>query len=221
MCWQPFYEQTYAFQVTQYGPSWYHSHFALQCNSSFDWLCDSAAGSNLTFNRSRRTRWSDPTQQYEYLGRTNEYTGPLMINGPTSMNYDVAMTPWLISDWYHENPFPLFYVKLTPDGPPQPASTLLQGQGIFCSDTQANTNCTGSYWETTFVKDTTYKLSIVNAGTQTQFTFWIDGHSFWVVDTDFVPIEPFWADTLNIAVGKSSNGVHNLPIDLLETPEEY
>jgi FtsP/CotA-like multicopper oxidase with cupredoxin domain len=120
------------------------------------------------------------------------------------MNYDVVMDPWLVSDWYHENPFSLFYVDLGPNAPPKVMSTLLQGQGRFCSDAPANSNCTGSYWETTFIQNTTYKLSIVNAGTQSQQTFWIDGHSFWVVSTDFVPIEPFWADTLNIAIGEPS-----------------
>ena len=47
-----------------------------------------------------------------------------------------------------------------------------------------------------------YKISLVNAGTSTQFTFWIDGHTFTVVGTDFVPIEGYETDTLNIAVGK-------------------
>ncbi|ESZ98439.1 hypothetical protein SBOR_1101 [Sclerotinia borealis F-4128] len=53
------------------------------------------------------------------------------------------------------------------------------------------------------VEGTTYKISMmVNAGTSIQYTFWIDGHTFTVVGTDFVPIEGYETDTLNIAVGQ-------------------
>lgn len=45
-------------------------------------------------------------------------------------------------------------------------------------------------------------MSLVNTGTSTHTTFWIDSHKFWVVATDFVPIEPYETDMINIAIGQ-------------------
>ena len=45
-------------------------------------------------------------------------------------------------------------------------------------------------------------MSLVNTAVSTHFTFWIDSHDFYVVATDFVPIEPYLARTLNIAIGQ-------------------
>jgi hypothetical protein len=81
------------------------------------------------------------------------------------MNYDIDLGPVLISDWYHQNPFGLFELELE-GHPTLPASTLLQGKGIYCGTGV----CTGSYYVINFVEGTTYKLSIVNAGTSPQFT---------------------------------------------------
>jgi hypothetical protein len=112
------------------------------------------------------------------------------------MNYDIDLGPVLISDWYHQNPFGLLELELE-GHPPPPASTLLQGKGIYCG----TDICTGSYYVINLVKGTTYKLSIVNAGISSQFTFWIDGHIFTVVGMDFVPIEGYNTNTLNVAIG--------------------
>jgi len=47
-----------------------------------------------------------------------------------------------------------------------------------------------------------YKYRIINISTVTHFSFWIDGHDFWIVATDFVPIVPVKRQFLNIAIGK-------------------
>ncbi|KAM0194979.1 hypothetical protein ACHAPC_000795 [Botrytis cinerea] len=157
----PFQSYTYEFQVTQYGVSWYHSHFALQY----------------------------PAGLY----------GPLKINGPTSQNYDIDIGPLLISDWFHQSPFSLFYEELCCNTP-IPNSHLLQGQGVYYDETTGLRS--GSFYSLGVARGKKYKISLVNAGTSTQFTFWIDGHTFTVVGTDFVPIEGYETDTLNIAVGQ-------------------
>lgn len=105
--------------------------------------------------------------------------------------------PLLITDWSHKNAFSLFYLELE-GNPPVPDSYLMQGKGIYCSPSNV---CTGSRHVVEFQYGKTYKLSIVNSGTSSQYTFWIDGHTFQVVGTDFVPINPYVTDTLNIAIG--------------------
>jgi len=131
--------------------------------------------------------------------------GPLKILGPSSMNYDVDIGPFLLSDWYHNDAFDLYPCEIAPSTCPIPTglipqSFLLQGHGHYCTGTV----CTGNYYHVDFIKGTTYKLSIVNGGTGSMFTFWIEGHTFTVIGMDFVPIEPYKPvdNVINIAIGK-------------------
>ncbi|KAI9765211.1 MAG: hypothetical protein M1840_007703 [Geoglossum simile] len=130
--------------------------------------------------------------------------GPIKINGPTIINYDVDIGPILLTDWYHQDAFELYHEEL--DGTlPDPSSYLLNGKGRYYCCSKTDPNCTGktpSLQSISFEKGTIYKLSIVNTATDTHFTFWIDGHNFSIVGTDFVPIRPYYTDTINIAIGQ-------------------
>ena len=53
--------KTYTFQCTQFGTSWYHSHFSDQYGDGV--------------------------------------VGPIVINGPATMNYDVDLGPMPMTDW--------------------------------------------------------------------------------------------------------------------------
>jgi hypothetical protein len=37
----------------------------------------------------------------------NVYSGAIVINGPTSANWDIDLGPWFLNDWYHEDVFSL------------------------------------------------------------------------------------------------------------------
>jgi FtsP/CotA-like multicopper oxidase with cupredoxin domain len=121
------------------------------------------------------------------------------------MNYDVDVGPILITDWYHEDAFRLYHEEL--DGSlPDPSSNLMNGKGKYYCCSKTDPDCTGKTpapHSINFEKGKTYKLSMVNTATDTHFTFWIDGHNFTVVGTDFVPIQPYHTDTINIAIGKN------------------
>ena len=133
----------------------------------------------------------------------NGILGPLVINGPTSMNYDVDLGPILISDYFHADAFSLFQSELL-GKPPQPDSYVLNGKGPYICNPTVDPKCTGQTPMTSihFQHGTTYRMAIVNTGVTTHMTFWIDGHTFSVVSTDFVPIEPYDTDTINVAIGE-------------------
>ena len=155
----------YTWRATQYGVSWYHSHFSLQYPDGL--------------------------------------VGPLKINGPTSMNYDHDLGPVLVTDWLHKDAFSLFQLELL-GRPPTPDSNLLNGRGPYYCCPDLDDQCTGKvhFTEFNFTKGSSYKMSLVNTAVSTHFTFWIDSHDFYVVATDFVPIKPYLAHTLNIAIGQ-------------------
>ncbi|PNP86489.1 hypothetical protein FNYG_00191 [Fusarium nygamai] len=156
---------TYSWRATQYGTSWYHSHFSLQ-------YADGLAGA-------------------------------LKINGPTSMNYDVDLGPVLITDNFHKTTFSQVQLEYL-GRPPAPDSMLMNGNGRYYCCPSLDKNCKGDSNLTSFhfEPNKTYKMSLVNTAASTHTTFWIDYHDFWVVATDFVPIEPYKTDMINIAIGQ-------------------
>ncbi|EWC44312.1 hypothetical protein DRE_01138 [Drechslerella stenobrocha 248] len=158
-------KMTYRWRATQYGTSWYHSHFALQY--------------------------------------TNGVVGPLIINGPTSANYDNEYT-LMLSDWFHRDAFALFYGAIF--GPnPAPDTKLLNGRWKFpCSATDPKcVPSAGAYSEFQFQRGKKYKLRLINPSTSNTMSFWIDGHSnFTVVAVDFVPVEPFQVSSINLAIAQ-------------------
>lgn len=89
----PNHEMTYKFNATQYGSSWYHSHYSLQYADGL--------------------------------------LGPLTIYGPSSVNYDYAVKPLLMTDWNHRSAFEDWSYSLQPgNGRPLMTNILLNGLGI-------------------------------------------------------------------------------------------
>ncbi|KAF4459220.1 laccase precursor [Fusarium albosuccineum] len=156
---------TYIWHATQYGTSWYHSHFSLQYPDGL--------------------------------------VGALKINGPTSMNFDVDLGPVLLTDYFHADAFSLVDLEYM-GRPPTPDSMLMNGNGTYYCCPKSDPNCLGESKLTEFIfeEGKTYKMSLVNTAVSTHMTFWIDNHNFSVVSTDFVPITPYNASVLNIAIGQ-------------------
>ncbi|KAF2151547.1 multicopper oxidase [Myriangium duriaei CBS 260.36] len=129
--------------------------------------------------------------------------GPIKINGPTSMNYDIDLGPVLLTDNFHRTASSQVQLEYL-GRPPTPDSYLLNGNGTYYCCPRLNANCTGDSKITTFYfeQGKTHKFSLVNTATATHMTFWIDNHDFYVVGTDFVPIKPYPASIINVAIGQ-------------------
>ena len=120
------------------------------------------------------------------------------------MDWDIDLGPWLLSDWYHEPVFELDKVAQAANLVEIPDSSILNGKGVYNCDPKNDTLCTGQaeYYETVLEHGTTYKISLVNTGTLLTYTFYIDGHTLNVIATDFVPIEPYATQVLNVGPGQ-------------------
>ena len=108
-----------------------------------------------------------------------------------------------MADWYHDDAFKLLYYELNTPRGALPESVVLNGKGRFdCSSTDPR--CTGCRDLSTTVikKGTKYKIGIVNTGTLSTQTFWIDGHNFTVIATDFVAIEPYKTNVITLGIGQ-------------------
>ncbi|KAL4897298.1 multicopper oxidase-domain-containing protein [Aspergillus ambiguus] len=129
--------------------------------------------------------------------------GAIVIHGPSSMDYDIDLGPWLLADWYHTNISGLDWIPLYWDNDTLPPFTLLNGKGYLNCDT-SNPQCTGTdnHYEVVFRKSLKYKIGLVGSTTLLAYEFWIDGHNMTVIEADLVPVEPFVVNSLIIASGQ-------------------
>ncbi|KAL9049309.1 MAG: hypothetical protein Q9162_007282 [Coniocarpon cinnabarinum] len=160
----------YNFTATQYGSSWYHSHYSVQ-------YADGAVG-------------------------------PLTLHGPTSAEFDEAISPPLImTDWGHNSAF----IALT-DGLEDP-DILLNGLGNVTSYNNSfpNTTAVKPPYSISFgppergQRTKKYLMRIINTSFDTTFVFSIDNHILQVVTTDFVPITPYRNTSILIGIGQRYN----------------
>ncbi|KAI9708583.1 MAG: hypothetical protein M1820_003801 [Bogoriella megaspora] len=155
---------TYTFEATQYGTSWYHSHFQIQA-------------------------WEG-------------VFGPMIIHGPKSADYDIDVGPIILQDWSHQTVDEMYDgAQDGVTGGPRVLDTgLINGKNVWGADNA--TNQTGSRFELDFVPRKKHLLHIVNTAIQSTFKFYIDGHKFQVISSDFVPIKPYYTNVLNINIGQ-------------------
>lgn len=116
-----------------------------------------------------------------------------MIHGPSSANWDEDLGPWLLSDWYHADVFSLEWIGETTFLAALPDSNVLNGKGRFEEQ--------GELYEVVVRKNKRYKIGIVNTSTLLTYSFWIDGHNLTIIQTDFVPIEPYTVSVINVGIG--------------------
>ncbi|KAJ4202735.1 hypothetical protein NW759_015299 [Fusarium solani] len=151
---------TYSWKATQYGTSWYHSHFGLQA----------------------------------YQG----VFGGLIINGPATANYDEDLGVLFLNDWDLQTVDEL-YPSAELNGPPALENGLINGTNIY---TDEDGNEIGSRFNATFESGKTYRLRLVNAAVDTHYKFSIDNHTLTVISGDLVPVEPYTATHVDVAMGQ-------------------
>lgn len=149
--------QVYKFQATQYGTSWYHSHFSSQ--------------------------YGDGVR------------GAIVINGPTSANYDVDLGTVMITDDYALTAFQESWLA-SRFGPPTAQNYLLNGKNVK-TDGSAGQRQT---W--TFTPGLKHKIRLINGAVDHQYKVQIDQHSMLVVAADFVPITPYSTNELALSTGQ-------------------
>ncbi|KAK5088674.1 hypothetical protein LTR05_002894 [Lithohypha guttulata] len=148
---------TYKFQATQYGSSWYHSHFSSQYGEGV--------------------------------------RGPIVINGPTSANYDVDLGTVMITDDYALTAFQETWLA-SRFGPPTAINYLLNGQNVKVDGSAGQR----SKW--TFTPGLKHKIRIINAAVDHQYKVQIDQHDLLVVAMDFIPLNPYSTKELSLSTGQ-------------------
>lgn len=99
----------------------------------------------------------------------------------------------MLSDWFHRTTDELYAIAST-GAPPQAQNGLINGLNVYGEG--------GSRFQTNFESGKSYRLRLVNTAIDTLFRFGIDNHTLTVISTDLVPIVPYEAEMINVAIGQ-------------------
>jgi FtsP/CotA-like multicopper oxidase with cupredoxin domain len=136
----------------------------------------------------------------------NGLYGPIKFNGPSSAAWDIDLGHVFLADWGHTDAFEVYQTaKLAITSPPAGLeSNLVSGMNTFDCGNSTDPNCTGQgkKYELTFTPGKKHRLRVVNSGVTGDMQFSIDGHSLTVMASDFVPIKPYTAQSIQVALGQ-------------------
>ncbi|KAK1753358.1 putative laccase precursor [Echria macrotheca] len=142
----------------------------------------------------------------------NGVLGPIVVNGPASANYDIDLGPLSVSDWYlapidqlaarvnnPNNPF----IPGFPGSPPNSDNVLFNGKNINPAGSG------GSYQKFVLTSGKKHLVRIINTSVHHAFTFTLVGHSFQIVATDLVPVQPTTVTSLFVGIGQRYDVIIN------------
>ncbi|KAI1360976.1 multicopper oxidase-domain-containing protein [Xylaria arbuscula] len=166
--------KTYKFKLTQYGTSWYHSHFSGQYG--------------------------------------NGVFGPIVINGPASLPYDIDLGAYPINDYYLRTADDIVWDTIHIAGPPPPSDNVLfNGTNINPAGSG------GNYSRITVTPGKRHLLRLINMSNENNFQVSIVGHDMTVIATDLVPINSFTTSYVFLGIGQRMD----VTIDASKTPGNY
>ncbi|KAF2261560.1 hypothetical protein CC78DRAFT_561712 [Lojkania enalia] len=185
-----------------------HWHGLRQYNSNeYDGVnavtqCPIAPGETYTYKfhaRQYGTSWYHSHYSLQY---PDGMAGPLTIHGPSSGGYDTAKDPILMTDWNQRSAFEDWAWSLG-RARPKMSSILLNGHGVAPPDIDTCEDRRPTKLHTlSFQKGVRYLLYLINTSVDTTFVFSIDGHNLTVIESDFVPIEPYTNTSVLVGIGQ-------------------
>lgn len=170
--------------------------------------CPIAPGTSFTYRIRAElfgTTWWHAHHSSQYL---NGLSGPIVIHGPATDDWDVDVGPVMLSDWFHdyyENLLQQVYhaSREGPIFPPNANNMLINGKANYpCNETERE--CTPNAGLASFAFKTGKKhlLRLINHSAEAVLFFSIDGYNMTVITNDFVAVEPYQTDMVTLAVGQ-------------------
>lgn len=163
---------TYKFQATQYGTSWYHSHFSSQ-------LGDGLYGPIIIHGPA--------TANYDID------LGPVFI---TEWFHSTTFQVWETHTKY--GGFPVRANAVAENGLINGTNTF----SCADSNDDPNCLGTGKRSETTFIPGKKHRIRVIDSQIDGWMRFSIDGHKLTVIEADFVPIVPYSAESIILGPGQ-------------------
>ncbi|KAK5118803.1 hypothetical protein LTR62_000012 [Meristemomyces frigidus] len=161
--------------------------------------CPLAPGQTKTF--------TFPVSQYGHSWYHAHYSsqygdgivGNLVFDGPSTANYDEDLGPYVINEWYYQTALAvnsIAFQNLQAGGPPPNADNVL------INGTNKNANGGGSYNKVSVKAGKKYRLRLVNMSVDNYMRVSLDNHVLQIMASDFIPVVPFYVETLLLAIGQ-------------------
>lgn len=124
--------------------------------------------------------------------------GPMIIHGPTTADYDVDMGHVMVTDT-----FPAGTAFAQADRIAHFGQAGLQTSNYLLNGNNKSPNMTtGKHTLWSVQKGKKHLFRFINGAAMEQYSIRFDGHKMKVIAADFVPIEPYETEWLNIACGQ-------------------
>jgi FtsP/CotA-like multicopper oxidase with cupredoxin domain len=170
--------------------------------------CPIAPGESFTYRWRASTYGSSWWHGHHALQYGGGLWGPMVIYGPSHVDYDIDMGPITLSDYYHKSyeAVAINALSNTTDYVPYSDNQLINGKNNYnCSMARTATNkcrSDANHAQFTFQAGKVHKLRLINTGSQAVQLFSIDGHKLQVTSMDWVPVEPYDVDYIPLGVGQ-------------------
>lgn len=169
--------------------------------------CGIAPGDTMTYRfRAQQygTSWYHSHFSYQAV---DGLSGPIIIHGPATANYDEHKGALFLTDWAHETATKVWLKAMMRGLFPIIPNGLINGTNVYdCRlwDKLTDPKCkgTGQRFKMEFEQGKKYRIGLVGTQADGFLRFSLDGHKFTVISMDFVPIEPFEATSLLIGGGQ-------------------
>ena len=152
------------------------------------------------------TSWYHSHYSSQYVDGT---WGPIVIYGPTNVQYEIDLGPVTLNDYYHRQEFDILQdVMGTNLLKVRPASdnNLINGKANFSCDNSTSSNTASPCFNNAglskfqFVSGKTHRLRLINTGSGGIQKFSIDSHNMTVIANDFIPIQPYTTNVVTLGV---------------------
>ena len=152
------------------------------------------------------TSWYHSHYSAQYAGGL---FGPMVIHGPTNVDYDVDVGPVFLSDWYHTDYFSIVEQVMAPSGAaPKSDNNLINGKMNFdCSLATPDQTCepNAGIAKFKFQSGKKHRLRLINGGAEGMQRFTIDNHTMTVMANDYVPVQPYTTSVITLGIGQRTD----------------
>ncbi|KAK7755102.1 laccase, multicopper oxidase, benzenediol:oxygen oxidorectuctase [Diatrype stigma] len=126
----------------------------------------------------------------------NGVYGPIVINGPASLPYDIDLGPYPISDYYYPTAEELTQVVMATPGAPDSDNVLFNGKNINPLGEG------GEYSKLTFTPGKRHRLRLINPSVEHNYQVSIVDHDLTVIATDLVPVNALTTNNVFLGTGQ-------------------
>ncbi|KAI1141393.1 putative multicopper oxidase [Hypoxylon sp. FL0543] len=127
------------------------------------------------------------------------FSGPIVIHGPTHVDYDIDLGPITVSDYFHE-----YHDTITKGFLENNVIVTLSDNNLINGKNSYDNNG-APLASFNFTSGKTHRLRLINTSAFAVQKISIDGYEMTVIANDLVPITPYETDVVTLAPGQRSD----------------